>query len=193
VRSITIWIAMIVLLGLLIAKDLDQVSGRSRGISRKYDSAAISAKNRSTILSQEAEVGVKCKWKRGCALSAGTRDVDDAACKPRSPFRPACSELQPAAVSCAIERETEMSEAAGRRLDGLRGAPAVTHTSEARGPVPRARGAARRAANAACRGRSEGITQPSRSPLIPPFPSLAYKGRGEYRARRALPCPAFSA
>jgi hypothetical protein len=31
---------MIVLLGLLIAKDLDQVSGRSRGISRKYDSAA---------------------------------------------------------------------------------------------------------------------------------------------------------
>jgi len=29
----------------------------------------ISAKKRSTMLSQEAEVGVKCKWKRGCALS----------------------------------------------------------------------------------------------------------------------------
>ena len=29
---------------------------------------------------------------------------------------------------------------ARRSLDGLRGAPAVTHTSEARGPVPRARG-----------------------------------------------------
>jgi hypothetical protein len=29
---------------------------------------AISAKNRSSMLSQEAEVGVKCKWKRGCAL-----------------------------------------------------------------------------------------------------------------------------
>ena len=41
--------------------------------------------------------------------------------------------------------------------------------------------------------RSEGIRQPSHSALIPRFPSLAYKGRGEYRARRALPCPAFSA
>ena len=29
----------------------------------------MSAKNRSTMLIQEAEVGVKCKWKRGWALS----------------------------------------------------------------------------------------------------------------------------
>jgi hypothetical protein len=35
VRSIMIWIAMIVLLGLLMAKDLDPVSGQSRGVSRK--------------------------------------------------------------------------------------------------------------------------------------------------------------
>ena len=41
--------------------------------------------------------------------------------------------------------------------------------------------------------RSEGITQPSRSARIPPFASLAYRGRGGCRARRALPCPAFSA
>jgi hypothetical protein len=29
----------------------------------------ISAKKRSTMLSQNAEVGVKWRWKRGCALS----------------------------------------------------------------------------------------------------------------------------
>jgi len=35
VRSITIWIAMIALLRLLIAKDLGLVSGRNRGLSRE--------------------------------------------------------------------------------------------------------------------------------------------------------------
>jgi hypothetical protein len=35
VRSITIWIAMIVLLGLLVIKDLDPVSDRPGGLSRE--------------------------------------------------------------------------------------------------------------------------------------------------------------
>jgi hypothetical protein len=35
---------------------------------RRMRFRVISAKNRSTMLIQEAEVGVKCKWKRGCAL-----------------------------------------------------------------------------------------------------------------------------
>ena len=36
---------------------------------RRMRFRVISAKKRSTMLSQEAEVGVKCRWKRGCALS----------------------------------------------------------------------------------------------------------------------------
>src|SRR6202008_285300 len=36
---------------------------------RRIRFRVISAKNRSTMLSQDAEVGVKCKWKRGWALS----------------------------------------------------------------------------------------------------------------------------
>src|SRR6266403_1576938 len=36
---------------------------------RRMRFRVISAKKRSTMLSQDAEVGVKCKWKRGCALS----------------------------------------------------------------------------------------------------------------------------
>src|SRR5262250_2943672 len=34
---------------------------------RRMRFRVISAKKRSTMLSQDAEVGVKCKWKRGCA------------------------------------------------------------------------------------------------------------------------------
>src|SRR5215470_2437262 len=36
---------------------------------RRMRFRVISAKNLSTMLSQEAEVGVKCRWKRGCLLS----------------------------------------------------------------------------------------------------------------------------
>ena len=38
------------------------------GAPRRMRFCVISAKKRSTMFSQEAEVGVKCKWKRGCAL-----------------------------------------------------------------------------------------------------------------------------
>ena len=36
---------------------------------RRMRFSVISAKKRSTRLSQDAEVGVKCRWKRGCAAS----------------------------------------------------------------------------------------------------------------------------
>ena len=36
---------------------------------RRMRFRVISAKKRSTMLSQDAEVGVKRRWKRGCALS----------------------------------------------------------------------------------------------------------------------------
>ena len=36
---------------------------------RRMRLRVISAKKRSTILSQDAEVGVKWRWKRGCDLS----------------------------------------------------------------------------------------------------------------------------
>ena len=38
-------------------------------VPRRMRLMVISAKNRSTRLSQEAEVGVKCRWKRGCLAS----------------------------------------------------------------------------------------------------------------------------
>ena len=36
---------------------------------RRMRLSVISPKKRSTRLSQDAEVGVKCRWKRGCAAS----------------------------------------------------------------------------------------------------------------------------
>ena len=52
-------------------------SGTLLKTPRRMQSWVISAKKRSTMLSQDAEVGVKCKWKRGFAFSQPRRSESE--------------------------------------------------------------------------------------------------------------------
>src|SRR6185503_14171395 len=62
-------------------------------VPRRMRFSVILAKKRSTMLSHDDEVGVKCKWKRECALSVPTDSTSDLA--PRSQKAPASTLPKP--------------------------------------------------------------------------------------------------